>query len=41
EDDDTCYDECIVPCDMKLITDDDIRELVDKVPYDDLRRWWG
>ncbi|PWA63031.1 Peptidase C14, caspase catalytic [Artemisia annua] len=32
EDDDTGYDECIVPCDMNLITDDDIRELVDKVP---------
>ncbi|KAJ0623229.1 putative Caspase-like domain superfamily [Helianthus annuus] len=32
EDDDTGYDECIVPCDMNLITDDDFRELVDKVP---------
>ncbi|XP_071690316.1 metacaspase-4-like isoform X3 [Rutidosis leptorrhynchoides] len=32
EEDDTGYDECIVPCDMNLITDDDIRELVDKVP---------
>nr|XP_043612143.1 metacaspase-4-like [Erigeron canadensis] len=33
EDDDTGYDECIVPCDMNLITDDDFRELVDKVPH--------
>ncbi|KAL8033124.1 hypothetical protein ABFX02_13G141700 [Erythranthe guttata] len=32
EDDDTGYDECIVPSDMNLITDDDFRELVDKVP---------
>ncbi|XP_010260805.1 PREDICTED: metacaspase-4 [Nelumbo nucifera] len=32
EDDDTGYDECIVPCDMNLITDDDFREYVDKVP---------
>ncbi|KAL0443102.1 UNVERIFIED_CONTAM: Metacaspase-4 [Sesamum latifolium] len=32
EDDDTGYDECIVPTDMNLITDDDFRELVDKVP---------
>ncbi|KAL8469322.1 hypothetical protein ACS0TY_032231 [Phlomoides rotata] len=32
EDDDTGYDECIVPCDMNLITDDDFRELVDRVP---------
>ncbi|XP_010537828.1 PREDICTED: metacaspase-4 [Tarenaya hassleriana] len=32
EDDDTGYDECIVPCDMNLITDDDFRDLVDKVP---------
>ncbi|KAL6497665.1 Metacaspase-4 [Orobanche hederae] len=32
EDDDTGYDECIVPTDMNLITDDDVRELVDKVP---------
>ncbi|XVE99024.1 hypothetical protein REPUB_Repub03eG0160900 [Reevesia pubescens] len=31
EDDDTGYDECIVPCDMNLITDDDFREFVDKV----------
>ncbi|KAF3972091.1 hypothetical protein CMV_004369 [Castanea mollissima] len=32
EDDDTGYDECIVPCDMNLITDDDFRELVDQIP---------
>ncbi|KAG7587616.1 Caspase-like domain superfamily [Arabidopsis thaliana x Arabidopsis arenosa] len=32
EDDDTGFDECIVPCDMNLITDDDFRDLVDKVP---------
>ncbi|EOY14276.1 PREDICTED: metacaspase-4 [Theobroma cacao] len=32
EDDDTGYDECIVPCDMNLITDDDFREFVDQVP---------
>ncbi|XXG82552.1 hypothetical protein AAC387_Pa10g0472 [Persea americana] len=32
EHDDTGYDECIVPCDMNLITDDDIREFVDMVP---------
>ncbi|XP_078436787.1 metacaspase-4-like [Wolffia australiana] len=32
EDDDTGYDECIVPCDMNLITDDDFRALVDKLP---------
>ncbi|XVF80672.1 hypothetical protein PTKIN_Ptkin15bG0093300 [Pterospermum kingtungense] len=32
EDDDTGYDECIVPCDMNLITDDDFRDFVDKVP---------
>nr|AFK93071.1 MC2 [Petunia x hybrida] len=32
EQDDTGFDECIVPCDMNLITDDDFRELVDKVP---------
>ncbi|KAH7438974.1 hypothetical protein KP509_04G039500 [Ceratopteris richardii] len=31
-DDNTGYDECIVPCDMNLITDDDFREIVDKVP---------
>ncbi|MQL84688.1 hypothetical protein Taro_017195 [Colocasia esculenta] len=34
EQDDTGYDECIVPCDMNLITDDDFREFVDKVPRD-------
>ncbi|XP_021901393.1 metacaspase-5-like [Carica papaya] len=34
EDDDTGYDECIVPSDMNLITDDDFREFVDKVPED-------
>ncbi|KAL9312243.1 Metacaspase-5 [Arabidopsis thaliana] len=32
EDDDTGYDECIVPCDMNLITDDEFRDLVEKVP---------
>ncbi|KAG6384218.1 hypothetical protein SASPL_155977 [Salvia splendens] len=32
EQDDTGYDECIVPTDMNLITDDDFRDLVDKVP---------
>ncbi|XP_065852638.1 metacaspase-4-like [Euphorbia lathyris] len=32
EDDDTGYDECVVPCDMNLITDDDFREFVDNVP---------
>eukprot|EP00262_Sarcandra_glabra_P010582 TRINITY_DN2587_c1_g4_i1.p1 TRINITY_DN2587_c1_g4~~TRINITY_DN2587_c1_g4_i1.p1 ORF type:complete len:421 (+),score=69.15 TRINITY_DN2587_c1_g4_i1:174-1436(+) len=32
EDDDTGYDECIVPSDMNLITDDDFRDFVDKVP---------
>ncbi|EFJ04429.1 hypothetical protein SELMODRAFT_270839 [Selaginella moellendorffii] len=32
EPDDTGYDECIVPCDMNLITDDDFRDLVDKLP---------
>ncbi|KAK8519772.1 hypothetical protein V6N13_031742 [Hibiscus sabdariffa] len=32
DDDDTGYDECIVPCDMNLITDDDFRDFVDKVP---------
>ncbi|RZC50377.1 hypothetical protein C5167_018813 [Papaver somniferum] len=31
EDDDTGYDECIVPTDMNLITDDDFREYVDQV----------
>ncbi|KAK7313815.1 hypothetical protein VNO77_39017 [Canavalia gladiata] len=34
EDDDTGYDECIVPSDMNLITDDDFREFVDGVPRD-------
>ncbi|KAJ4874423.1 Metacaspase-5 [Raphanus sativus] len=34
EDDETGYDECIVPCDMNLITDDEFRELVEKVPKD-------
>ncbi|GAA0138828.1 hypothetical protein LIER_00498 [Lithospermum erythrorhizon] len=32
DEDDTGYDECIVPTDINLITDDDFRELVDKVP---------
>ncbi|XP_050278571.1 metacaspase-5 isoform X1 [Quercus robur] len=32
ENDDTGYDECIVPCDMNLITDDDFRDLVDQIP---------
>lgn len=32
--DDTGYDECIVPTDMNLITDDDFREFIDKVPSD-------
>ncbi|KAL6853844.1 hypothetical protein ACP4OV_019873 [Aristida adscensionis] len=31
--DDTGYDECIVPCDMNLITDQDFKELVQKVPH--------
>ncbi|CAH8258675.1 unnamed protein product [Arabidopsis lyrata] len=34
EDDDTGYDECIVPSDMNLITDDDFRDLVEMVPKD-------
>ncbi|KAL5731299.1 Metacaspase-4 [Ranunculus cassubicifolius] len=34
EDDDTGFDECIVPTDMNLITDDDFREFVDQVPED-------
>ncbi|XP_010429813.1 PREDICTED: metacaspase-6 [Camelina sativa] len=34
EEDDTGYDECIVPSDMNLITDDDFRDLVDMVPKD-------
>ncbi|KAI3743759.1 hypothetical protein L1987_56825 [Smallanthus sonchifolius] len=32
DDDDTGYDECIVPSDFNLINDDDFRELVDQVP---------
>ncbi|XP_014499480.1 metacaspase-6-like [Vigna radiata var. radiata] len=32
DEDNTGYDECIVPTDMNLITDDDFRQLVDKVP---------
>ncbi|KAG6482152.1 metacaspase-5-like [Zingiber officinale] len=32
DDDDTGYDECIVPCDMNLITDDDFRDFVNKIP---------
>ncbi|XP_028752451.1 metacaspase-5-like isoform X1 [Neltuma alba] len=32
EADDTGYDECIVPCDMNLIIDDDFREFVKEVP---------
>lgn len=32
EQDDTGYDECIVPCDMNLITDEDFKELVCQVP---------
>ncbi|KAL9298184.1 hypothetical protein ACSQ67_024080 [Phaseolus vulgaris] len=32
EDDDTGYDECIVPSDMNLITDDDFKEFVDGIP---------
>ncbi|XP_058763543.1 metacaspase-5-like [Vicia villosa] len=32
DDDTTGYDECIVPTDMNLITDDDFREFVAKVP---------
>uniref|UniRef100_J3M8I1 Peptidase C14 caspase domain-containing protein n=1 Tax=Oryza brachyantha TaxID=4533 RepID=J3M8I1_ORYBR len=34
QDDDTGYDECIVPSDMNLITDQDFTELVQKVPGD-------
>ncbi|CAL5187049.1 unnamed protein product [Lathyrus oleraceus] len=34
EDDTTGYDECIVPTDMNLITDEDFREFVAKVPKD-------
>ncbi|GJN17446.1 hypothetical protein PR202_gb04510 [Eleusine coracana subsp. coracana] len=32
QNDDTGYDECIVPSDMNLITDQDFKELVQKVP---------
>ncbi|CAL4894225.1 unnamed protein product [Urochloa decumbens] len=32
QDDDTGYDECIVPCDGNLIKDQDFKELVAKVP---------
>ncbi|EPS59062.1 hypothetical protein M569_15748 [Genlisea aurea] len=32
EEDDTGFDECIVPTDMNLITDDDFREVVDELP---------
>ncbi|WZZ69510.1 hypothetical protein YC2023_080880 [Brassica napus] len=32
EDDDTGYDECIVPSDINYITDDDIKEIVGHVP---------
>ncbi|KAL5061825.1 hypothetical protein RYX36_023562 [Vicia faba] len=32
EDDDTGFDECIVPSDMNLITDDDFKEFVDGIP---------
>ncbi|XP_019196540.1 PREDICTED: metacaspase-4 [Ipomoea nil] len=32
EEDDTGFDECIVPSDFNLITDDDFRELVDSLP---------
>ncbi|KAJ3703634.1 hypothetical protein LUZ61_007339 [Rhynchospora tenuis] len=32
DDDDTGYDECIVPCDLNVIHDHDIKELVLKVP---------
>lgn len=34
DEDDTGYDECIVPTDMNLITDDDFREFIEKVPRD-------
>uniref|UniRef100_A0A7I4BQ31 Peptidase C14 caspase domain-containing protein n=1 Tax=Physcomitrium patens TaxID=3218 RepID=A0A7I4BQ31_PHYPA len=30
--DETGYEECIVPSDMNLLTDDDFRELVDRIP---------
>uniref|UniRef100_A0A1J3I2S6 Metacaspase-7 n=1 Tax=Noccaea caerulescens TaxID=107243 RepID=A0A1J3I2S6_NOCCA len=32
EEDDTGFDECIVPCDMNLIPDDDFRDIVEQVP---------
>ncbi|KAH7440992.1 hypothetical protein KP509_03G019800 [Ceratopteris richardii] len=32
DDDETGYDECIVPCDLNLISDDDVREIVEKLP---------
>ncbi|CAH8356141.1 unnamed protein product [Eruca vesicaria subsp. sativa] len=32
DEDDTGFDECIVPCDMNPIPDDDFRDLVDQVP---------
>ncbi|KAF7835797.1 putative caspase [Senna tora] len=32
EDDDTGYDECIVPCDMNFIHDDEFQEFVKEVP---------
>ncbi|KAI5420985.1 metacaspase-4 [Lathyrus oleraceus] len=32
EDDDTGFDECIVPSDMNLITDDDFKEFVNGIP---------
>nr|XP_048319613.1 metacaspase-4-like [Ziziphus jujuba var. spinosa] len=32
EDDETGYDECLVPCDMNFIFDDDLRDIVDQVP---------
>ncbi|KAF9616159.1 hypothetical protein IFM89_028625 [Coptis chinensis] len=31
--DNTGYDECIIPCDMNLITNDDFREFVDILPH--------
>ncbi|GLJ36606.1 hypothetical protein SUGI_0736040 [Cryptomeria japonica] len=34
DEDDTGYDECIVPTDMNLITDDDFSEFIEKVPSD-------
>ncbi|CAA7062080.1 unnamed protein product [Microthlaspi erraticum] len=32
EEDDTGFDECIVPCDMNPIPDDDFRDIVEQVP---------